>query len=73
MLTWPLHIPWEKKRILKTRNHDCLQSAQEITNQINGPYLCRLLKSPGTQKLLGISLHEKSNMHVIHIPTKVNN
>lgn len=62
------------KRLCETKNHDCLQSAQEITNHISGPYLCRLLKSPGTQrKNFGFSLHQKSNMNVIHICTKVNN
>lgn len=50
-LPCPIHIPREKKKLLKSRNRDCFQSTQEIANQINGPCLGRRLKSSGTQRI----------------------
>lgn len=59
-----------KKKKLKTKTHDCFESTQEITNQINGPYLDRLLKSQECEEFFGIPLHEKSTVNVIHTLTK---
>lgn len=49
-LSCSIHIQGKRKNI-KNRNCDCFLSTQEIANQINGPYLGRLLNSPGTQRI----------------------